>query len=333
MSILSENQKKVKTVSEIQRWAEKKKKSKEMAKKLHLLGGKYVNRAFRMEQCGDVLVQTVCPVCGDTGTTTAKLCRDRLCPTCQWRLSRARYAQMMQCIEIMKPVLLEEKGFCQMITLTIKNVPLAELKAAIKEMHSAFHNLIRRRPYKETLAWSKNLEITMNKRTREMHPHLHILLFWKGEQRAIAEEAGKALSASWKDVLNIDYLPQTDTRNAYVKRKTADIIPNDSEAIVEAATEAAKYTAKDSDIANMSLFELSQFAEAVSGVRFASYGGLLKKIRSKLGLSDEDYTFNDRVTCHCGAKLMQCVLEWNGTNYEVKALQHIEEVVGGAKNE
>lgn len=333
MSIVNEDSKKVKSVSEIQRWAEKKKRSKEMAKKLHALGGQFVNRAFRMEQCGDILIQTVCPVCGDTGTTTAKLCRDRLCPTCQWRLSRARYAQMMQCIEIMKPVLLEKHGFCQMITLTIKNVPLSELKAAIKEMHSAWTRLNHKKPYRQAMAWSKNLEITINKRTREAHPHLHILLFWEGEQKTAAEAAGRELSELWKSALNIDYLPQTDARNAYVKRRSADILPNENEAIIEASKEAAKYTAKDSQLASLSLFELSQFAEAVNGVRFASYGGLLKKIRSKLGLSDEDYTFNDRVTCHCGAKLVQCVLEWNGTNYEVKALQHIEEVVGGAKNE
>lgn len=333
MSIVNEDSQKVKSVTEIQKWTEKKKSSKEMAKKLNMLGGNYKSRAIRMEQCGDVLIQTVCPVCGETGTTTAKLCRDRLCPTCQWRLSRARYAQMMQCIEIMKPALLECKGFCQMITLTIKNVPLSELKSAIKEMHSAWTRLNHKKPYRQTMAWSKNLEITINKRTREAHPHMHILLFWKGEQRSEAEAAAKCLSEQWKAALNIDYLPQTDTRNAYVKHKQADIIPNENDAIIEASKEAAKYTTKDSQLQKLSLFELSQFAEAVAGIRFASYGGLLKKIRSKLGLSDEDYTFNDRVTCHCGAKLMQCVLEWNGTGYIVKALQNIEEVVGGAKNE
>lgn len=327
MSTIPQDERKSKSVDEVKRWTEKKKQSRAMSKRLYSLGVDFHSRAIRMEQCGDILLQAVCPVCGQYHDTTAKLCRDRLCPTCQWRLSRARYSQMMQCIEIMKPKLLDTQGFCQMITLTIKNVPLHELRHAIESLSTGWHNLARRKPYNQSFAWARNLEITINPRTREAHPHLHILMFWKGKDREAVTAANKSLAKDWREVMRLGYLPQTDVRNAYCKSTLADIKPGDSEAIVEAAKEAAKYTVKDSQLAKLTNTELEIFARSIAGIRFCSYGGELKKIRSKLGLSDEDYNGEDRTHCTCGAKLIQCVLEWNGSTYAVKALQ----TIGGAE--
>ena len=335
MSILPEEHKQVKPITEIQRWAEKKRKSKEIAHKLRLLGKDYTNRSFRMEECGNVLLQTVCPVCGDAGTATAKLCRDRLCPVCQWRLSKARFAQMIQCIELMRPVLLEEKGFCQMITLTIRNPKMYKLKETIKKIHAAWNKLNQRVPYRNAIAWARNLEITISEKDRSPHPHLHILIFWKGSQRAVADEAASKLGEVWGSLLGVKYTPEVHTTDAYTKPsetsdidisiKSVDFKPNDTESAIAAAVEASKYIVKEDQISGLSLKELRIFDQNTAGIRFSSYGGLLRKIRSKLGLQDDDYTCTDSVHCHCGAKLVQCVLEWNGERYEVKALQKIEE--------
>lgn len=307
------------------KWAEKKRAAVRMSKRFIGIGGKLFARGKRMEVCGELITSTVCPSCGQHGHTMTSLCRDRLCPVCAWRLSRARFAQMAKVLELIRPIVKDEKAICMLITLTVRNVPLYKLSGALKEMSAAWKRITMRVPFKSKqsplIGFARNTEITINPKTREAHPHYHIMLLWKGAAKKQVEEWVKTLQEQWRTALNVDYAPIVDAREAYTKERHFD---TEADATIAAALEASKYCVKDKQVAELSDAELVMFAQQIEGYRFASYGGLIKTVRKKLGLSDDSYDEIDNGTCPtCGTKMLQYVMTWSGSTYvltEVKAV-------------
>lgn len=302
------------------KWTEKKRDSIKMAARFVTIGGKLFSRGKRMEMCGDIITSTLCPHCGTHGHTLTNLCRDRLCPICAWRLSRARFAQMAKVLQLLAPIITEKHAYCQLITLTVKNIPLHKLSAALKEMSKAWDKLARRQPLRDKsrrlIGWARNTEITINPRTREAHPHYHIMLLWDGEYKRDVMEWSKTLQEQWRECLGIDYNPIVDARAAYAKKQ--GFTASEEDATIAAALEASKYCVKDKQIAELSDSELVMFAHQIAGYRFASYGGMIKLMRQKLGLSDEDYNEMDDGQCtKCGAKMVQYIMQWNGASYVI----------------
>lgn len=307
------------------KWTEKKRASVRMAKRFTKIGGKMFARGKRMEICGDLITSTVCPSCGTHGHTITNLCRDRLCPICAWRLSRARFAQMAKVLELLRPVIKERNAYCQLITLTVKNIPLHQLSQALKEMAEAWHRITMRTPFsrrdKKLIGFARNTEITINPKTREAHPHFHIMLLWEGSAKSEVEEWSKGLQEAWRTALDVDYKPVVDAREAYAKKQGFSA---SEDATIAAALEASKYCVKDKQIAELTDSELVMFAHQIAGYRFASYGGMIKELRKKLGLTDDDYNEMDNGKCSaCGEKMLQYIMQWSGSTYvltEVKAV-------------
>ena len=81
------------------RWQYHKQLSQQMAARLAILG--LTARAERMYMCGSDLVFDKCADCGHVHVRQAQLCRDRLCPTCNWRLSLKRYARMSDILAVL----------------------------------------------------------------------------------------------------------------------------------------------------------------------------------------------------------------------------------------
>lgn len=307
------------------KWSTYKTASKQMAERFVRIGGIMFSRGMRMSQCSEFITSAVCPNCGTHGHTITNLCRDRLCPICAWRLSRARFAQMAKIIELTKPYLIERNTYCQFITLTVRNVPLFKLSEQLKTMSKAWDKLSHRKPlaYRDILiGWARNTEITINEKTREAHPHLHIMLLWDGRAKKQAIEWGKKLSQEWKTALGVDYNPIVDARDAYSKKKGFDIIEDNS--IVDAVLEATKYCVKTDDIAELSDQELVMFACQIKGYRFSSYGGLIKTMRANLGLDDEDYNEIDNGNCtKCGTKMVHYLMQWTGAKYAITEMESV----------
>jgi len=115
---------------------EKMLKKEEFCKKMFILAKNNPNlkgRYVRMKNCGKVFDFSICKDCGHWIIQHAALCRDRLCPLCNWRLSLKRFSIMMKIFEqidmsLYKPTFL---------TLTIKNCPAGELTATIDTMCEA----------------------------------------------------------------------------------------------------------------------------------------------------------------------------------------------------
>ena len=139
-------------------------------------------------------------------------------------------------------------------------------------------------------------------------------MLWKDKTLDIPTTMA-ALKSGWQAAARLDYKPIIDLRQAYSKDGDDDVIA--------AAGEAFAYSIKPATTAAMSTQHLSQFADAIAGYRFVSYGGAIKAARAQLGLTDNDDLHDDHNTdtCTCGSKLEHMVLAWSAGGY-----QRLEEV-------
>lgn len=310
------------------RWRYYKLQSLDMASRM-MQHKALINRAVRMQWCGRPLAMSVCPICGRKHIKGEHMCHDRMCPLCQWQLSRVRFAQMLECLRLLDEQLTARNCKIGMMTLTLRNVPLSKLRATLKLMAEAWNNMSRRQFWQRAVVGSaRHVEITYNTTANTYHPHLHILVITITENPV---ELHKIARAAWKHALKIDYDPITDYREAYVKdaekaaevasiteRPVIDWQTNKQAANAAAARECAKYILGQKAMASIPDKDLARFAAAISGLRMVSYTGLLKLARQALAYKDEqivDAEPSEASRQCCGVELEHYVLEWSGTGY------------------
>jgi plasmid rolling circle replication initiator protein Rep len=177
----------------------------------------------------------------ETGETslklkTARFCRVRHCPICQWRRSLMWIARFYQAF----PKIYADHPDWRyiMVSFTVRNCPVSDLKETIKEMNTAWHRLINRKAW-PGLGFVRSLEITRGSwvlkstgqiikprdvkqipiELRELkdkntaHPHYHCLIavppgYFAGKNYLSTEKWAEI----WKEALKIDYTPICDAR-------------------------------------------------------------------------------------------------------------------------
>lgn len=176
-----------------------------------------------------------------TGETALKLknarfCRVRHCPTCQWRKSLmwiARFYQAFPKIYADHP----EWRYI-MVTFTVPNPPITELKKTVTDMNAAWQRLVQRKSW-PGLGFVRSFEITRGswvlKSTGQIlpsrlvhkipeeqrrlkdknlcHPHFHCLIavppgYFAGKNYLSTEKWSKL----WQEALRVDYTPVCDAR-------------------------------------------------------------------------------------------------------------------------
>jgi len=177
----------------------------------------------------------------DTGESVLKLksayfCRVRHCPICQWRRSLmwlARFYQAFPKIYADHP----EWRYI-MVTFTVRNCKVSDLKQTITEMNKAWKRLIERKSW-PGVGFVRSLEITRGSwvmksnssliaprlvsriplEERELkdkntaHPHYHCLIavppgYMKGQKYLSTAKWAKL----WQECLQVDYTPICDAR-------------------------------------------------------------------------------------------------------------------------
>lgn len=315
MSIITQDKEKVKRDA-LPVWREKKLRNERVAKKLYAIGLK--ERSNRMKMCGTLLDMKICPDCGASFVRSANLCRDRLCPTCEWRLSLQRYAEMCNCIGYIADT---APAFdAKFLTLTIRNCAPGELRDTIRKMSAAWHRMMMRKTIKkQVIGWARSLEITYNTKTGTFHPHFHIIMLHEvggdeGEQRAMWNKA-------WTDSLGVDYAVITDFRT--IKSDEGAGTNVDNEALQKAILETYKYSVKSDEIEDMPLPVFRTFVAAISGIRFCAFGGVIKAARAVLDCKEElDSAPEDIKECReCGSKdLQEAVARWSFTEHQYNTM-------------
>lgn len=288
----------------MQKITQKKEHSIAISKKLIAIGER--NRGLRMKACNTEIQLYRCKCCGKTKILNAHLCRDRLCPTCQYLLSVKRYNQMIKTIDNIENIGAYDWRF---VTLTIRNCYPEKLEDTISKMLKAWDKFCKRRLIKRILSGAaRSLEITYNKASGQFHPHLHILCAFKKNSALSLRE----LSEFWQESLNIDYLPECDIKEPY--SKTDDKI---SAAVIE----CFKYATKSKEVAEMPLSSFAFLVNALRGCRLLSFCGIIREARKKIGIIENDEAEQevlDSDMC-CGAKMQKAIAKWSFSenNYNV----------------
>lgn len=234
-----------------------------MSKRLAGAGDELKARAQRMRQCATLLQTLECPHGHHQRVTHAHVCRDRLCPVCNWLRARKLAKRIATRAA-------EVGGRYIFVTLTVPNVGASQLRDEIKHISKSFGKLIRRPELSEWTGYARTIEITYNPATATYHPHIHALIrVPESYFRSALYVHRDTLSALWAAAVDRDISPAAQDIRAVTN-------PDGSDDPTPGAYEVAKYAATPSAILNLNNEELFTFAEAIKGVRLFSTGGALK---------------------------------------------------------
>jgi len=252
-------------------------------------GTDYKRYAERLNTCSELLgFDWRANDSGEIGLKlqTARFCRVRHCPVCQWRRSQMWRARFYQAV----PKILEQHLNHRFIflTLTVQNCEVNELRSTIDKMNSAWSKLRRRKVF-PAAGFLKALEVTRNSDLLSAsfgtaHPHFHVLLmvherYFDG-RNYISQAKWREL---WQSCLGVDYLPVVNVKA--VKPKPGQEYDS---ALRSALTETLKYSVKPADLIGAGGSNQEQdrewlltLTEQLQGTKGISVGGFLKQYISE----------------------------------------------------
>lgn len=253
-------------------------------------------RAHRMSNCSTYVEYEVALDTGAIRLTRANLCRDRLCPTCNWRLAIRRAAEMQTTIKYIAAA--DPNAVGLLLTLTVRNCPADRLRWTIQHISQSFTRLRKHRLFTRKIeGYARSIEITYNPVTDTYHPHIHALLIVPHEylNAPIPQEE---YARMWQKAAALDYMPIVDIRRTYAPPAddaAADDMPAPEMQVItaqvseleEGTKEAVKYFVKPAALrALLASEDLDELAIALSGHRLIAYGGCIKDARAALGYTD-----------------------------------------------
>ena len=272
----------------------------------HQKQGKRIAECSQTLEFGWVLVST------DTGEAklrlkSARFCRVRHCPICQWRRALMWVSRFYDAF----PRIYEAHPKMRyiMLTLTVRNCAISELRSTVTQMSQAWKRLTKRKDY-PALGFVRSLEVTPEKnlylnskgeksdkpkegfqlvrkgRPDYCHPHFHILLavppsYFNGRSYL----SKNAWAALWQDAMRLDYKPVCDVRIVKEKAKKGQIfdgatVPESTlkplVGLMSAITETIKYTTKPADMVKDSAWLLTMVDE-MQNIRAVALGGIFKE--------------------------------------------------------
>lgn len=203
---------------------------------------------------------------------SARFCRKRHCPVCQWRRSLRWKAKAHQAI----PRIVEAypKHRWLFITLTLKNCPIGELRTTIDWVNASFKRLVRKKEW-PVVGWIKAIEVTRGN-NGSAHPHAHILALVPPSYFTYKYLSQAKWVELWQSCLKVDYKPILDIQA--IKKDLAPhfIVP-----------EILKYQCKESDlVADREWF--LELTRQLKNSRAISVGGALKDYMRELEQEPED---------------------------------------------
>lgn len=241
-------------------------------------------------------------------------CRDRLCPSCQWRRSLRWKAEAHSMMDVIKPLHPLHRWI--FMTLTVRSCHVSNLRDTLNLMSRSLRNwfdVTKHSPIHHrwpAVGWIKSTEITFDFVTGYCHPHFHILMMvepdYYDSSKYICQQEHE-LSALWRQAMNLDYNPICDVRSADRKKLRSSIIPVDP---CTSIPELLKYCTKESDLVDATPQFLSQYAAQIKGLRFIEPGGLFRDYQA-LGAEPEDLIGAENG--NIGANAPALLFYWNST--------------------
>lgn len=201
---------------------------------------------------------------------TARFCRCRYCPVCQWRRSLMWVARFMKRVQVPE----FPKGRWLHLTLTVENVRVESLRATLGEMNEAWHRMLKRSAW-PALGFIRSTEITRAKDGRA-HPHFHALLLVSSSYFGREYISHARWVALWREALRVDYDPSVRIQ-AFEARTITD---ETGVARALAPVEGLKYAVKPCDLIGdgepKDAEWLMELTRQTHKLRFIATGGVLR---------------------------------------------------------
>lgn len=215
---------------------------------------------------------------------TARFCRVRHCPVCQWRRSlmwQARFLRALPSIEAAHPT-----ARWLFLTLTVRNCAIVNLRQTLRSMNEAWHRLVKRPEFANNVqGWIRTTEVTRG-HDDSAHPHFHCLLMVKPSyfngRHYVTQSRWTDL---WRECARLDYRPIVDIRAVKARRGAPGETP-----LRQALAETLKYAVKPSDMEGDWLIELTK---QVHRLRFLASGGVLRNMLREFEESGQDLLLAD----------------------------------------
>ena len=205
--------------------------------------------------------------------SSARFCRVRHCPVCQWRRSLKWKAKAYKVLpQIVKKY---PKHRWLFVTLTVKNCQRDELRQTIQHMNQSFKRMTLRKAW-PAKGWLKSVEVTRGW-DGSAHPHFHCLLMIPASYFSGQEYMSQAKWVElWRSCARLDYDPIMDVRAVQRGKHPMQLVP-----------EILKYCTKESDmVADKDWF--LELARQMHKLRCIATGGVLKDYLKELEQEPED---------------------------------------------
>ncbi len=161
--------------------------------------------ALRIKNCAQNLIFKQSP----TGLKlhSAKFCRVRCCPICQWRRSLIWQAKSLEIL----PKVVEHypDAHYLFLTLTVKNCSIYNLRTTLNRMQFGWQKLMGLKNYKPkiaTLGHIKSFEVTIGE-NKTAHPHYHALLMMPSDYYQGNYIHHSEIVQMWRNCCGLNYLP------------------------------------------------------------------------------------------------------------------------------
>lgn len=280
------------------KWATVKRRAAGVSKTMLWIGPLRA-RGIRMGDCSNRLEYTI--ENGRMKLKKAYLCRDRLCPICNWRLGVKRLSEAISVCGVLAERYPKAKAIH--IVLTVRNCNAGELGETIRRISEGFTRLRKRALWKEyILGYARSIEITYNHKTGTYHPHIHIVAI-VGEKYVRQISIGDWIDM-WRDCAKLNYKPIVWAEHAYkrppkmdepsvsvygTETLSAGLEKRTEDERIKALREAIKYALKPAVFDEMlKAGDTLELSKAVGGVKLIAYGGIMKEIRAELGITDHE---------------------------------------------
>lgn len=247
----------------------------------HYRGSEFKQYATRIDFCSQLLDFRLVPDV-DQGElklklSSARFCRVRTCPVCQWRRSLMWKAKAYKVLpKIVKDFPTHRWLF---VTLTVKNCQITELKDTLTWMNKSWQRLTQLKAFPAE-GWLRSTEVTRGK-DGSAHPHFHTLILVKPGYFGKNYIKQAEWVEMWRRSLRIDYNPVLDVQAVKKGQQPMQLVP-----------ELLKYCVKESDLVvdREWFIELTRQLHKMKAV---VVGGVLRQYLRELENEPEDLIGKD----------------------------------------
>lgn len=215
---------------------------------------------------------------------SAKFCRVRFCPVCQWRRTMMWRSRFFKAI----PLLRADNPKIEFIslTLTVRNCELENLRETVEWMNKSWLKFIKRKAF-PAIGWVKAIEVTKSQ-DNKTHPHFHCILIVRSSYFTSRDYLSKdKWIKMWQQSLKVDYLPSIKINKVYLTKKREQKISRlldreltDDEKVFYGLIEGLKYSIKEDDLTSDLEF-LGAVTKQLHKTRAIAMGGLFKQYLSE----------------------------------------------------